>query len=802
MDRVLAFIKKRIPFVILAAILFVVEVYFLLGPTSWAGEPHVNWLTGEGTRYVEVKDDIPMVQQYVPHHAYLKSISLLFDSNEQAMIGGDVQVWLEDEYGEVVFETILPNERLNWGSYTDMTADVKLDAGASYALKILSHPSDDGLYAQVGVCSSEYYMPENRSLHHGDEISATQLVSRYSYERALDGKIYLRVLAICGLTFLAVAIGVPKNKKLRKLLAVALFLATPMVLGRQLEFISLVINESTFIPYSIHWNVGIMYMIELVLLLCSQSFRVSVIAGNLLFTLLYSADYFVRMYRETPLRWNDLTAAGTAMQVIGNYDLTPNSHMAMSWIILILVVVLVLQTGTARKVSWKESSLREKRKELVLRGVSFVAGVTVLLFSGHMLLYTDLLDRMGFVTVHGFEERAMYQFNGYLVSACLDYRTNRVVEPDGYSEAAVDALLQEYAKADAEGSGDQPHIILIMNESYADLRDLGNLEISEENMEFFYSLQENTIRGTVNTSVLGGGTANSEFEVFTGCSMGLFSRAFYPYQQGIKKPVDNMVSELKNQGYTTYSMHPESATNWNRDRVYQYLGFDNSYWIEDFEGADIIHKGASDLETYRKIQELYENRQEGEKMFIFDLTIQNHGAYGEGDGYDSVKAINATSAEADNFLSLIKESDKAFEELIRYFEKQDEKVVICMFGDHQPSFSNDDFYENIYARTEGITDTDRTLNKYITPFIIWANYDIPEEDGVNISLNYLGVLLQDAAGVEMSPYFKYLQDQMKKYPVITSYVYMDAEGNRYAWKGDKSEFPEYRILQYHRIYGK
>ena len=564
-------------------------------------------------------------------------------------------------------------------------------------------------------------------------------------------------------------------------------------------------------------------MIELVLLLCSQSFRFSVIGGNLLFTLLYSADYFVRMYRETPLRWNDLTAAGTAMRVMGNYDLTPNSHMATSWILLTLVIAMVLQTGAGATPLWKKICTRIKAqkeasdkgvsneatskslplwKELVLRFVSFGAGIAVLLFSGHMLLNTDLLDRMGFVTVHGFEERAMYQFNGYLVSLCLDYRTTRVTEPEGYSEEAVEALLREYTgESTAPQAEDQPHIILIMNESYADLRDLGNVEISEENMEFFYSLQEDTIRGTVNTSVLGGGTANSEFEVFTGCSMGLFSRAFYPYQQGIKKPVDNMVSELKEQGYTTYSMHPETATNWNRDRVYQYLGFDNSYWIEDFEGADVIHKGVSDLETYKKVQQLYENRKEGEKMFVFDLTIQNHGGYGEDDGYNSVKSVNVASAEADNYLSLIKESDKALEELITYFEKEDEKVIICMFGDHQPSFSDSAFYEGVFAQTEGITDSERKLNKYITPFIIWANYDIPEEEGLNISLNYLGVLLQEAAGVEMSPYFKYLQNQMQTYPVMTSNVYMDAEGNRYQWKGDKSEFPEYRILQYHRIYG-
>lgn len=831
MDKVLEFGKKRLPYGVFAVLLFVLEIYFLLGPFAWAGEDQVNWLTGEGTRYVEMQKDVVISQEYIPQHAYLESFSLLFDNAGQSMVGGAVRIWLEDPFGETVFEKLLPYEQVVWGSYTDFEADVRLKAGKAYRLCILCQPSEDGQYAQVGVCSTDYYMAENKSLWqkkqpeetHLEEthLEETQLVSRYCYERAINGKICLRVFAICGLTFLVIALGVPQNKKFRTVLAMGLFLATPFVLGRQLEFISLVINEATFIPYSIHWNVGIMYLIELVFLLCSQSWRFSVVGSNLLFTILYSADYFVRMYRETPLRWNDLTAAKTAMRVIDSYELTPNSHMATSWILLILITAAVLQTGTGRESVWKRiySCVKEKhtqdmsvrealkvsglRKEIPVRMVCFVLGLGILGIGGYELLYTDLLDRMGFVTVHGFEERAMYQFNGYLVSLCLDYRTNRITEPEGYSVEAAESILQEYSGAGNEKVQEkQPHIILIMNESFADLRDLGNVEISEENLAFFYSLKENTIRGKVNTSVLGGGTANSEFEVFTGCSMGLFSRAYYPYQQGIKKPVESMVSTLKEQGYTTYSMHPEAATNWNRDRVYEYFGFENCYWLEDFADAEVIHKGVSDLETYHKIQQLYENRIEGEKMFIFDLTIQNHGGYGEEDGYNSVKAVNVASEEADNYLSLIKESDKAFEELIRYFEKEDEKVLICMFGDHQPSFSDSAFYEGVFEQTEGITDSERTLNKYITPFVIWANYEIPQQEDVNISLNYLGVLLQETAGVELSPYFRYLRSQMESYPVMTSNMYMDAEGNHYQWKGDKSEFPQNRILQYYQIYGK
>lgn len=35
--------------------------------------------------------------------------------------------------------------------------------------------------------------------------------------------------------------------------------------------------------------------------------------------------------------------------------------------------------------------------------------------------------------------------------------------------------------------------------------------------------------------------------------------------------------------------------------------------------------------------------------------------------------------------------------------------------------------------------------KQMVPFVLWANYDIPEEEGVELSLNYLSALLMDAA---------------------------------------------------------
>ena len=39
---------------------------------------------------------------------------------------------------------------------------------------------------------------------------------------------------------------------------------------------------------------------------------------------------------------------------------------------------------------------------------------------------------------------------------------------------------------------------------------------------------------------------------------------------------------------------------------------------------------------------------------------------------------------AEEYLTLVEESDKALEELLQYFEQEEEPVVVCVFGNHYP----------------------------------------------------------------------------------------------------------------------
>lgn len=118
-----------------------------------------------------------------------------------------------------------------------------------------------------------------------------------------------------------------------------------------------------------------------------------------------------------------------------------------------------------------------------------------------------------------------------------------------------------------------------------------------------------------------------------------------------------------------------------------------------------------------------------------------------------------------------------------------------MFGDHQP------YVSDLVIPADTIGDNqERLMSKYKTPFVIWANYDIEEAEGLDISLNYLGGLLQRTAGIPLSPYFAYLEGLRSEYPIITAKGYVDKDGNYYNWSSTGDEFEEYRMLQYNYLY--
>ena len=153
-------------------------------------------------------------------------------------------------------------------------------------------------------------------------------------------------------------------------------------------------------------------------------------------------------------------------------------------------------------------------------------------------------------------------------------------------------------------------------------------------------------------------------------------------------------------------------------------------------------------------------------------------------------------------MSLIKETDDTLQTLIEYYSNVEDPTVICVFGDHQPSIETE-FYEELYGKSLNDLTLEEEQKMYITPFFIWANYDIEEKTVDDISLNYLSTLLMEVANLPMTSYQQYLSELSATLPIITTVGYMDKQGNWYRIDDADSPYAEliedYRKVQYNNL---
>ena len=258
-------------------------------------------------------------------------------------------------------------------------------------------------------------------------------------------------------------------------------------------------------------------------------------------------------------------------------------------------------------------------------------------------------------------------------------------------------------------------------------------------------------------------------------------------------------------------MHPYSSGSWLRSTVYDWMGFDEMYFIDDFPKEYYIRKYISDEEMFDMIISCYEENEQTstDPMFLFGVTMQNHGSYtytGSRNYYQSISLLGYEQDydDAEQYLSVIHQTDRAVKNLITYFEGVDDDVVIVFFGDHLPKL-NTDFYEELHG---GEFETlEEQMSMYTIPFFIWTNYDIEEQSGVETSINYLSTYLYETAGLEMPGYVSFLEDTRETIPAMNALGYYSESSEGYLEyseaEGDEAQaISDYAILQYNNLFDK
>ena len=537
-------------------------------------------------------------------------------------------------------------------------------------------------------------------------------------------------------------------------------------------------------------------------------------------TFLSVINHYTIKFRGTLILPSDIFSIRTAANVAGNYQIVPDLALLEAMTACILTIVLLKKTeptvhsavpGKVRRPDTRSGLNKKERpfNHAVLKVTGAAAGVISLLPAVILSLNTVLAEEQGIFIMQYTQTERSHEI-GFLLNLCENFRYFFIARPKGYSTAAAKALLTDAQNAadrssESTASEKADRIFIIMNESMADLRMLGEFEADGEYLSNFYRIgrEQGSKIGKCVVSVIGGGTSCTEFETLTGCTMQFLGSGNAPYQQYITYKTDSLASIASSLGYNALAVHSGDPKNWYRDTAYPLLGFDRfiSDKSEDFLNSTFCRSQIDDQSLMNEIIRL--DSQEPDPLFIFALTIQCHGSYQDGN-YEST--IHLTSPDesypdVEQYLSLLRESDAAFGSLIESLSGSDKKTIVLMYGDHLPGL-NDYFIDGLINQEEK-TDEEKVLQMHETPFIFWSNYgvdfsDIPDE----LSANYLGTYTLKKAGIPLDPFHNFLYQLSKEYPVISRSSIKDAQGQFYYYTPDSpcyERLHSYEILQYYQL---
>ena len=469
-------------------------------------------------------------------------------------------------------------------------------------------------------------------------------------------------------------------------------------------------------------------------------------------------------------------------------------------------------------------------------GSAATAAALCLLIFG-VYLQPAVCQAVGIVADPWMQDR-YYRYYGVITGFMTNLSNLEIDKPDGYSEEAVDAILDNvdesqkfstsplyptsYAATTAKDEQvKKPTIIYVMNESYWDVSELEQygIKFDTDVSANLHALQQTSAYGRAYSPSFGGGTCDVEFEALTGYSVSFLPSGSKPYQQHVTKPMFALPSYLKTQGYQTAAVHCFWAKYWSRDTAYPNLGLDDFISLEDMHGVTKVRKHywtsglVTDDSMADQIIGQYEKMKASsdEPVFLHAVTMQNHTNYNKDNYPDDqrVKVLEhpagmkaSTVGALEDFATGIRDADAMLGKLTAYFSQVDEPVILVFWGDHyNPIDSNYD----VYTTTGYASDSSADPRLHQTTLLMWSNYSDAQVDLGTIAAYDISPVMMNLYGLQQPLYFQFLNRQLRVASrACTRGVTMNLDGTTTL---EPTEFQqrwtqEHWMLQYDLMFGK
>ncbi len=537
-------------------------------------------------------------------------------------------------------------------------------------------------------------------------------------------------------------------------------------------------------------NIAILLWLNLAALTLLRKWYLSVTLTTILVTIWSALNYYIIKYHGSPLLFTEFASFKTAMKVIDGYNFTWEAETTEIILLGIICFVIII---VFRLLSSKNSF--GNSDSIAISSIVALGTITGLLW---LCLFKWEVPKPR-NTISWSWKTSVVEY-GYLplIVEDIDHSKNYLHKPEQYDLNDIVMLANSGV---GQAPSEYPDIILIINESFYDLSEYMVLDTDVDYLKSFYGI-EGAVYGIAAIPNVGGGTNNTEYEVLTGNSMALLARNAPFNYVNMNNDDGNAARYLRSLGYSTAALHCEPGSNYSRNKGYPAMGFENVIMgNENFLCRRYGNRQNLDEDNYTDMIRIGESLGQNPR-FLYLLTFQNHGGWEANDeSFDTVhvkKDFDDLTDDLNEYLTSIQMAADAFRGLIEYYTDSTRPTIICMLGDHAPSFIT-----SLPPKSEFSEDEIKIYERSV-PYVIWANFqmELPEETAFTSAVDIMPMIYK-GAGLPMSTYQDYILQLHEKLPLRTSDDrFLDSSGTAGRIEGSKYEkdMMVYYELEYNALH--
>lgn len=473
-------------------------------------------------------------------------------------------------------------------------------------------------------------------------------------------------------------------------------------------------------------------------------------------------NFIIQIFRRTPLTSDDFLLITSLFNIINIY-LNPFqiSLIVMAVGISLLVIVRSWMKSVKLNVVFRQGFVTMSVTLLLLNVMPNVSP-TIYAFQNTNGNLVEIFDEFGFV----------YSF----VSSILN---KGIQEPEVYTKKSIESIVKTLTK-DSQNAV-KANIIFVQLESFFDVTRLSGVSFSSNPIPNFTALKQDYSSGLLLVPTLGGGTANTEFEVITGMNLDYFGTGEYPYKSILlEQTAESMAYNLKKLGYRASILHNNSGNFYGRHLVFANLGFDAFSTLETMRNVEFNDLGwAKDKVLIDEIMEAIHYSDEPD--FVYTIAVQSHGDYPRIENpnypFQVFGVMNKTDEnQLEYYLDQINEADAIIPEIIQKVEQSGEPTVIVFFGDHLPGLNFESFISG---------------NKNTTDYVVWDNIGLKKQNK-NVETYQLGAHILNQLNIHEGLFTQIHQTEVNNpnYETIMHLLQFDVlYGEKYAYSQMSSYIP-------------